>query len=292
MSEEATINPDGTQTFPDPTASDAGTEEDAGIPEEDNTADETILDNDESTGGIDPAIYLALAAIVFAILFIVMRRRRKRATADVDDFFSNLDGEKFDITLPAAVEEYYTVKAKCEEDGWVPGAPTNPPSQQHRLLAQALMKRCMADIPIVTHIQRESAGMNKLYSQSMCSVNQWKSYQAAEALVSAEVEEVRAEADEVEPGWSQVIWRQAMQYHQMMKQREEQAKTAQQQSLQAQAQVMAEQKRKAEIAKAVEEAKKNRATEAEKAAQELLKQEEREAEAKKGMKGLKKGFLG
>ena len=66
------------------------------------------------------------------------------------------------------------------------------------------MKRCMADIPIVTHIQRESAGMNKLYSQSMCSVKQWKSYQAAEAMVSAEVEEVRAEADEVEPGWSQV----------------------------------------------------------------------------------------
>ena len=46
--------------------------------------------------------------------------------------------------------------------------------------------------------------MNKLYSQSMCSVNQWRSYQAAEAMVSSEVEEVRAEADEVEPGWSQV----------------------------------------------------------------------------------------
>ena len=66
------------------------------------------------------------------------------------------------------------------------------------------MKRCIADIPLVTHIQKESAGMNKLYSQSMCSVNQWRSYQAAEAMVSAEVEEVRAEADEVEPGWSQV----------------------------------------------------------------------------------------
>ena len=38
----------------------------------------------------------------------------------------------------------------------------------------------------------------------MCSVKQWKTYQAAEALVSAEVEEVRAEADEIEPGWSQV----------------------------------------------------------------------------------------
>jgi len=66
------------------------------------------------------------------------------------------------------------------------------------------MKRCIADIPLVTHIQKESAGMNKLYSQSMCSVNQWRSYQAAEAMVSSEVEEVRAEADEVEPGWSQV----------------------------------------------------------------------------------------
>jgi hypothetical protein len=66
------------------------------------------------------------------------------------------------------------------------------------------MKRAMADIPLVTHVQKESAGMNKLYSQSMCSVSQWRSYQAAEAMVSAEVEEVRAEADEIEPGWSQV----------------------------------------------------------------------------------------
>jgi len=46
--------------------------------------------------------------------------------------------------------------------------------------------------------------MNKLYSQSMCSVKQWKAYQNAEAMVSHEVEEVRAEADEIEPGWSQV----------------------------------------------------------------------------------------
>jgi hypothetical protein len=68
------------------------------------------------------------------------------------------------------------------------------------------MKRSIADIPIVTHIQKESAGMNKLYSQSMCSVKQWKSYQAAEAMVSSEVDEVRAEADEIEPGWSQVSY--------------------------------------------------------------------------------------
>jgi hypothetical protein len=81
---------------------------------------------------------------------------------------------------------------------------TTPASGPQKVLAQALMKRCIADIPIVTHIQKESAGMNKLYSQSMCSVKQWRAYQNAEALVSAEVDEVRVEADEIEPGWSQV----------------------------------------------------------------------------------------
>ena len=148
------------------------------------------------------------------------------------------------------------------------------------------MKRCIADIPIVQHIQKESGGMNKLYSQSMCSVKQWKAYQAAENMVSTEVDEVRAEADEIEPGWSQVIWRQAMQYHTMLKQRQEAEEKA----------------REAMAAKKLEEAKKLSPEEeakqkeeaAEKAAQELIKAEEREKDSKKAFKdgsGVKKGFL-
>lgn len=98
-----------------------------------------------------------------------------------------------------------------EANGWVPGRPVDKANAEgpHRALAQALMKRAIADIPVVTHIQKESAGMNKLYSQSMCSVAQWRAYQAAEAMVSAEVEDVRTEAEEIENGWSQVraiIW--------------------------------------------------------------------------------------
>lgn len=91
--------------------------------------------------------------------------------------------------------------------GWQPGKPPADKanaSGPHRVMAQALMKRAIGDIPIVTFVQKESAGMNKLYSQSMCSVSQWRAYQNAEAMVSAEVDEVRAEADEIEPGWSQV----------------------------------------------------------------------------------------
>ena len=113
---------------------------------------------------------------------------------------------QFNIKLPAEVDEYYSVKEKCMKAGWVPGAPADKSnaSGPHRVMAQALMKRAIGDIPIVTFIQKESAGMNKLYSQSMCSVSQWRAYQNAEALVSTEVDEVRAEADEIEPGWSQV----------------------------------------------------------------------------------------
>jgi hypothetical protein len=130
---------------------------------------------------------------------------------------------QFNLKLPAEVDDYYTIKDKCEDAGWEPGQTPEPnnPNSPHRALAQALMKRAIADLPIVQHIQKESTGMNKLYSQSMCSVNQWRAYQAAEALVSTEVEEVRAEADEIEPGWSQAIWRQAMQYHTMLKQKHE-----------------------------------------------------------------------
>lgn len=200
--EEATVNPDGSTTFDD---AGGGADDSAGADDMPNMdgAEEAA---EEIIKGTDPALYLALAVVAFAIIFVFLQLRKKRKNAEVDDFFSNLDGDKFNLKLPAAVDEYYDVKEKCEKEGWEPGQPAEngQPSPHHRALAQALMKRCIADIPIVTHIQKESAGMNKLYSQSMCSVHQWKSYQAAEAMVSAEVEEVRAEADEIEPGWSQV----------------------------------------------------------------------------------------
>ena len=199
MAEEATVNPDGSTTF--------GSEGAAGEDVPPNMGGDDFEEAaEEIAKGIDPAFYLLFAVVIVGGLLLYNLLNKRKKNANMDDFFSNLDGDKFNIKLPAAVDEYYEVKTKCESDGWEPGQPmTNgQPTNHHRLLAQALMKRCIADIPIVTHIQKESQGMNKLYSQSMCSVKQWKSYQAAEAMVSAEVEEVRAEADEIEPGWSQV----------------------------------------------------------------------------------------
>ena len=199
---------------------------------------------------------------------------------------------QFNIKLPAEVDEYYSVKEKCMKAGWQPGKPPADKASAtgpHRVMAQALMKRAIGDIPIVTFVQKESAGMNKLYSQSMCSVSQWRAYQNAEAMVSAEVDEVRAEADEIEPGWSQVIWRQAMQYHNMLKQKHEMEQRAAAETA----------AKKKEIEQRVAAAKKEQATKlspeeaAEKAAKELLDAEEREKDSKKAFSsgGVKKGFL-
>jgi hypothetical protein len=201
---------------------------------------------------------------------------------------------QFNIKLPAEVDEYYAVKEKCINAGWEAG---NPPKDKssvtgpHRVMAQALMKRAIGDIPIVTFIQKESPGMNKLYAQSMCSVSQWRAYQTAEAVVSTEVDEVRSEADEIEPGWSQVIWRQAMQYHNMLKQKHE---------MEAKQVIEAAAKRK-QVEEKVNEAKmkiksaEDEKTSGEKIAQELIAAEEREKESKTTFSseagGMKKGFL-
>jgi hypothetical protein len=200
---------------------------------------------------------------------------------------------QFNLKLPAEVAEYYETKAKCEAAGWEAGKPSKGEAASatgpHRIMAQALMKRAIADLPIVQHIQKEASGMNKLYSQSMVSVKQWRAYQTAEAMVSAEVEDVRAESDDIEPGWSQVIWRQAMQYHTMLKQKHE-AEAKQAMELAKKRKLIED---NVNAAKKVVNDADAQALAAEKSAQDLIKAEEREKVSKKSFAsgGMKKGFL-
>lgn len=270
------VDPDGSTTF-----------EGAGAEEE--TAGEGFEEEmmEEVVTGVDPAIYLLVAFVVGAILYFLYL---KKSRSNEDDYFSTY--EKFNIKLPAEVDEYYSVKEKCMNAGWEPGKPTADKSNAngpHRVMAQALMKRAIGDIPIVTFIQKESAGMNKLYSQSMCSVSQWRAYQNAEAMVSTEVDEVRAEADEIEPGWSQVIWRQAMQYHTMLKQKHE----MEQKAAAEQAAKKKEIEERVTAAKAQIQSKEDEKDAAERIARELAEAEEREKESKTAFSngGVKKGFL-
>jgi len=282
------VNPDGSTTFADGGGANA---EGFAEPNTESTMDgEELLE--EVVKRVDPALYLLAAAFAAILLGLLYMWRQRKSRGETEDFFSQLDGEKFNLKLPAAVDDYYEVKAKAEDGGWEPGqkaaSPAAAANGPQRILAQALMKRCIADVPLVTHIQKESSGMNKLYSQSMCSVNQWRSYQAAEAMVSAEVDEVRAEADEIEPGWSQVIWRQAMQYHNMLKQRHEmEAKARMEQANKKQL----EENKVLAVKKKVDDEKK-KIQDAEDMAADLIKQEEREKQSKNSFNtGMKKGFL-
>jgi len=291
MAEEATINPDGTTTF-----SENGGSSDESTFTGEGIEPEEILN--KVVKGIDPAFYLIFAFFIIVGLWFYSYKKSIKEKEERESFFMDMDGDKFNIQLPAAADEYYVIKEKCEDNGWEPGKP--PANAQEaaqgpaRILAQALMKRAIADIPIVTHIQKESPGMNKLYAQSMCSVKQWKTYQAAESLVSTEVDEVRAEADEIEPGWSQVVWRQAMQYHNMLKNKQE-MEVKQRAAAVEKAKLLEQEKLKPKLTPEEEKTLKEEA--AEKAAQELLKMENDEQDKgnKKSksasMSGMKKGFL-
>jgi len=324
MAEEATINPDGTTTF-----SENGGSSDESTFTGEGIEPEEILN--KVVKGIDPAFYLIFAFFIIVGLWFYSYKKSIKEKEERESFFMDMDGDKFNIQLPAAADEYYVIKEKCEDNGWEPGkvcsiplfaqpfywqiqfswyalifikhffniSRQQPPANAQeaaqgpaRILAQALMKRAIADIPIVTHIQKESPGMNKLYAQSMCSVKQW--YQAAESLVSTEVDEVRAEADEIEPGWSQVVWRQAMQYHNMLKNKQE-MEVKQRAAAVEKAKLLEQEKLKPKLTPEEEKTLKEEA--AEKAAQELLKMENDEQDKgnKKSksasMSGMKKGFL-
>ena len=140
------------------------------------------------------------------------------------------------------------------------------------MLGQALMKRAIADIPLIQHMQREAQGMYRLHGKNMCSEVQWRTFQGAEAMVSGEVDEVRAEAEEIEPGWGGMIWRQAAQYHGMLKQHQQQAAAkakAEQIKKQGQPKVLTVEEQKAR---------------ADRVATELLEQEMRENKGKGGKK--------
>ena len=194
--------------------------------------------------------------------------------------------------MPPCVDEYKSIKATLEGKGF-PDAIGNAKELENmnRVLGKALMKRAIGMVPVIQSMQKESQSMYRLHSRNMVSTTQWRSFQLAELTVSNEVNEVREEADEIEEGWSQLIWRQASQYHAMLKQRqmqEEQNKQAKE-GQGGNASLPANQEPKRKPAAPLTEEQKRIA--ADKVARELMKEEERKDKGGKKFQGVKKGFL-
>jgi hypothetical protein len=86
--EEATVNSDGSTTFDEPPVGGGG--------EESPFEDAPPIDEEavkEVVQGIDPAIYLLVSVLIAAALYYFFVHRKK-ASANEDGFFSNLDGDK------------------------------------------------------------------------------------------------------------------------------------------------------------------------------------------------------
>lgn len=291
--EQVEINVDGTAKM----GGDEGINDgDAGA--EDNGGEEVF----NSTSGDFNFFVLFLIILVAGGGTLYYMYRKRQDENKKFEFFEQLEGSTFNVQLPPTIDEFYVVKAKAIKDGWVPGQ--GEPSKEKtdtpgRRCGQALMKRAISIVPILHLLQKEGQAMTRLHQKNMCSEAQWRSFKSMEGMVSEELEEVKSEAEEIEPGWSQAIWQQAGQYHQMLKRKKEQeqmvlrqnqAKQAQQQQL-TDMKAEAEQRKRAEIQKAVDAAR-NQEKNAEKIAEQLLKEEERKQGSKTAFKGgVKKGFL-
>eukprot|EP00752_Nemacystus_decipiens_P008132 g7272.t1 len=151
-------------------------------------------------------VLVCVALLAYAIFRLFVRK-----VVGEDDFFADLGISYKDFDMPDEVDDYYDAKEDAEI------------AKDSGKLRNALLKRAIADIPIILRMQNEGPGIYNMYQQAMIGEKEWHAFQEAETMISEEIESVQNEADEIEPGWSQSIWPLAMQLRNVLVQRREQA---------------------------------------------------------------------
>lgn len=127
MSEEATINADGTQDMNMPTPAPVPVSDTENGPSPFNQ-EIPVMDKDtmeEVAKGIDPAIYLLIVAFIVAAVLIYLNLRKKNNGGD--DFFAELDGDKVGPSYESRSEK--SLGSNCH----LANTPS-PPSLTHSLL--------------------------------------------------------------------------------------------------------------------------------------------------------------
>jgi len=105
---------------------------------------------------------------------------------------------------------------ETSESSWV----HKVPQEERGVLQKALMRRLVCCIDKLDQVQRDKPGNWKLWRGKLVSERYWGSLCDAEKLVSEEIDSCIAEAEELEPGWRQHIFPQAVQFWRMQKQHE------------------------------------------------------------------------
>jgi translocation protein SEC66 len=168
-----------------------------------------------------------------------------------------------------------------EKEQYIALLNSSTPVPEHHLRT-ALLRRAMADVKRLVHIQQEKPPLQALLRTGTVGDDLWKEFTIAEQETMAELQEVVAEANTYQAGWGQSIFTTAAQMveHEKQKVILDEMKTRKEEEERL-AKLQEEREEKEGKERQEREAEK-REREAKKAAEELLKQEE--VEKSKGKK--------
>jgi len=160
-------------------------------------------------------------------IFLVVDKRQEKQVLENPEVYEALDDKQYNFELPIEIDDYDELRE------------SKPPDK--RTLPLALLKRAMADIPLIEQLERDHPRMVRLFNRGLLPFGIWEQLLEAERMMDEEVHEVQAEAEKLQKGWGQGVFGQA--YQMLRKEREEDAREAQERKGAAQLTIEFEQAR-------------------------------------------------
>mmetsp|Transcript_36971 Transcript_36971/g.80273 ORF Transcript_36971/g.80273 Transcript_36971/m.80273 type:complete len:332 (+) Transcript_36971:167-1162(+) len=231
--------------------------------------------------------FIFLVAVLAALAWLVYTSQK---SSKPSDFFSQAVADVYQLELGwTEIDAFYDMKDKLQEEYGADApeeqsedAPPNPwlrqvPVEQKNELKKALLRRTLAGISRMEQVQKDKPGHAKLWHTKLVSEKFWESLLEAEKSVNQEIESCVAEAEEIETGWKEHIFPQALHLYRLQRQQQMQKEMEKQEKNDEKRQAL-EQVRAAEMAKRKEiEEKVRQERAAQKAMEQLIAEEEKMA---------------
>lgn len=234
---------------------------------------------EEATGLMSEAMVIAIVAGLFMVVVLAAAYYFYHHTsAHGGSILDHIAGQQYDVKLPDYSENYEEMKEACQGDA----------DKMKRLL----MRRCIADVPVLLWMQNEQRTVQRLYKQSMIGKDTYESFRASMELVQEEEEAVKQEAETLRDDWGEKIWPEAVHLFNLIQKKQQRKAMLEEQEKKkkaAEKKAKADEKKKEKKKKEEEERK---LIEAKKAEEELLREAEQEAEKNAGLKNRKKNSKG
>lgn len=152
-----------------------------------------------------------LAAVALAAGYVAFRRM---GDAEQRSYIDELDDHAYDVDLDTPQRLEYFALLDAAKEG----------KASANVLMVGLLNRAAAALPFVEMVERDRPRLHKLHRHSYVPTSVLDELVVSEHELQAEVEDVRAEAERLKPGWGREIFSQA--WHIARKRRAEAAHAA------------------------------------------------------------------